>query len=156
MTCTIDRIRETQVSSRHGLPANLTEILTNFYKDDVLQPKPSPKLRLQEYYIKTLLQQLSIDKNSSAQMVMLDIMIDCNRLHLLRWSEKLEILTYQRGIVQGDLKAKKTKTAVRIKIILVIRLLIAFLYNTMVALTINPIAMGCIKIKFWSPSLISK
>jgi len=103
MTCTIDRIRETQVSSRHGLPANLTEILTNFYKDDVLQPKPSPKLRLQEYYIKTLLQQLSIDKNSSAQMVMLDIMIDCNRLHLLKWSEKLEILTYQRGIVQGDL-----------------------------------------------------
>jgi len=46
MTCTIDRIRETQVSSRHGLPANLTEILTNFYKDDVLQPKPNPKLRL--------------------------------------------------------------------------------------------------------------
>jgi hypothetical protein len=36
-------------------------------------------------------------------MVMLDIMIDCNRLHLLKWSEKLEILTYQRGIVQGDL-----------------------------------------------------
>lgn len=36
-------------------------------------------------------------------MVMLDIMIDCNRLHLLKWSEKLEILTYQRGVVQGDL-----------------------------------------------------
>jgi len=55
MTSAIDRIRDTTVSSVKGLQANLAEILTNFYKDDVLQPKPNPKLRLQEYYIKTLL-----------------------------------------------------------------------------------------------------
>jgi len=42
----IDRIRDTSVSSRHGLQANLTNVLTDFYKDDVLQPKPSAKLRL--------------------------------------------------------------------------------------------------------------
>ena len=42
----IDRIRDTSVSSRHGLQANLKDVLTDFYKDDVLQPKPSAKLRL--------------------------------------------------------------------------------------------------------------
>jgi len=85
MSSAIDRVRDTTVSSRHGLQANLSEILTNFYKDDVLQPKPSPKLRLQEYYIKTLLISLNIDKNLTAQLILLDIMINCNNLHLEKW-----------------------------------------------------------------------
>jgi hypothetical protein len=42
----LDRVRDTAVSSKHGLYANMALVLTDFYKDDVLQPKPSPKLRL--------------------------------------------------------------------------------------------------------------
>ncbi len=36
MSSAIDRIRDTSVSSKHGLLANLADVLTNFYKDDVL------------------------------------------------------------------------------------------------------------------------
>jgi len=55
MSSSVDRLRDTTVSSTKGFNAFLKIILENFYKDDVLQPKTNPKLRLQEYYIKMLL-----------------------------------------------------------------------------------------------------
>ena len=103
MSSAVDRIRDTTVSSSKGLQANLSEILTNFYKDDVLQPKPSPKLRLQEYYIKTLLIQLNIDKNLNAQLYLLDIIIAVNNLHLDKWVAKLETLTHTRAVLLSDI-----------------------------------------------------
>jgi len=66
MSCAIDRIRDTSVSSKSGLYPNLTDIVTNFYKDDALQPKPDPKLSLQKDHILKLLEQLRIENNSEA------------------------------------------------------------------------------------------
>lgn len=104
MSSSVDRLRDTTVSSTKGFNASLKIILENFYKDDVLQPKTNPKLRLQEYYIKMLLKQLRIQDGPvlSAQLLLLDIIIGVNKLHLTKWIEKLEFLTWHRRILVED------------------------------------------------------
>jgi hypothetical protein len=41
-----ERIRDTSITSKNGFSTDLNQILTDIYKDDVLQPKQSSKLRL--------------------------------------------------------------------------------------------------------------
>lgn len=61
----IDRIRDTSISSKNGFSTDLNQILTDIYKDDVMQPKQSSKLRLQDFTIKTWFgsQKLNISKD---------------------------------------------------------------------------------------------
>lgn len=43
----IDRIRDANRNSKYGLSSDLIDVLSDIYRDDVMQPKPSTMLKLQ-------------------------------------------------------------------------------------------------------------
>ena len=49
----LERIRDTSVRSSLGFSFDIGHILSEIYKDDVMQPKPQAKLKQQDFTIKS-------------------------------------------------------------------------------------------------------
>lgn len=73
----IDRIRDATRNSHYGFSTDLTEVLTDIYRDDVMQPKPSAMLRLQDFTIKTWFasSNLNIARDTSIHMRLMELIV---------------------------------------------------------------------------------
>jgi hypothetical protein len=49
-----------QIRSNYGYSIDLTEIMKEFFRDDVMQPAPNQKCRQQNFGIKSLLKKLNL------------------------------------------------------------------------------------------------
>jgi len=101
----IDRIRDTQLPSTHGLSNDLSSVLTEIYKDDVMQPKASALLRLQDFTIKTWFSssKLNIMRDSQGQNQILDLMLLTNEKQLLEYQRRLESIFTKKQLIIEDI-----------------------------------------------------
>jgi hypothetical protein len=101
----IDRIRDSTRHSRYGLSSDLTEVLTDIYRDDVMQPKPSALLRLQDFTIKTWLSssKLNIAKDTAIHLSLLDFMLQTNEKMITDWVKQTENLQTKKDVIKRDL-----------------------------------------------------
>ena len=101
----IDRIRNTDLNSSYGLSTDLSTVLTEIYKDDVMQPKPSAMLRLQDFTIKTWFSstRLNIMRDPVAQSNILDLMLSTNERILDEWNRLLEFVHTKKQVISTDL-----------------------------------------------------
>ena len=101
----IERIRDTSVSSKYGLVNDLGAILTEIYKDDVLQPKQNNTLRLQDYTIKTWFgsSKLNVAKDAATLNRLLELMLQTNDKTIADWAKKLEDSVTTKAVIQRDL-----------------------------------------------------
>ena len=97
----IERIRDTSVSSKYGLVNDLGAILTEIYKDDVLQPKQNNTLRLQDYTIKTWFgsSKLNVAKDAATLNRLLELMLQTNDKTIADWAKKLEDSVTTKAVI---------------------------------------------------------
>ena len=84
---------------------DLSSVLTEIYKDDVMQPKASAFLRLQDFTIKTWFSssKLNIMRDKSAQMKILDLMLKTSEKTLMEWVRQLESIQSKKREIKDDL-----------------------------------------------------
>ena len=81
----IDRIRDANRNSKYGLSSDLIDVLSDIYRDDVMQPKPSTMLKLQNDKIQQWLNDVKFAKDTTIHMRLLDFMIQTNEKMINDW-----------------------------------------------------------------------